>query len=144
MVSRVDGAAFLMLHSPIWTPWNTNNDFDLSTWIGEQPCMQMDFWQFSRNAYICTIPGKLSEKHLHAWLFSKPCEQIFKSIKYSGQICPVLLRRKKTFPCGLENNHACKWILDNFPGIVHMSTFLEKCQKSICMHGCSPIHVERS
>ena len=29
------------------------------------------FWQFSRNADICVIPWKLSDIHLHAWLFSK-------------------------------------------------------------------------
>ena len=38
----------------------------LSTWIGEQPCMQMDFRQFSRNNTCVSIPGKLSEIHLHA------------------------------------------------------------------------------
>ena len=54
------------------------------------------------------------------------------------------LRRKRTFPRGLENDHACKWILDNFPGIICMSAFLESCQKSICLHGCSRIHVEGS
>ena len=112
-----------MLHSQILTPWNSNNDLDLSTWIWEQPCMQMDFWQFSRNAYICIIPGKLLENHLHAWLFSNPCEQVLKSMKFRGQICPVLLRRKRTFPHWLENSHACKWILVNFPGIIHMSAF---------------------
>ena len=49
---------------------------DLSTWIGEQPCMQMDFWQFSRNNMYVSIPGKLSEMHLHAWLFSNPCGKV--------------------------------------------------------------------
>ena len=46
----------------------------------------------------------------------------------------------RTFPRGLENSHACNWILDNFPEITHMSVFLENCQISICLHGCSPIH----
>ena len=72
--------------------------------------MQMDFGQASRNKYICIIPGNLSD----AWLFSNLCWQVLKSIKSRGQICPILLRRKRTFPCGLENHHACKWILDNF------------------------------
>ena len=76
--------------------------------------------------------------------FSNPCGQVLKSIKYRGQICPILLRRKKTFPHKLENNHACKWILDNFPGIIHTSEFLENCPKFICMHCCSPTYVERS
>ena len=110
-----------MLYSQIRTPWNSNNDLDLSPWIGEQPCMQMDLWKFSRNAYICFIPGKLSENHLHARLFSNPCGQVLKSIKSRGQIFPMLLRRKRTFPHGLENNHACKWTLDNFPGIIGVS-----------------------
>ena len=106
--------------------------------------MQMDFWQFSRKANICIIPGKLSESHLHAWIFSNPCGQVLKSVKSRGQICPILLGRKRTFPCGFKNSHACKLILDNFPGLIHISAYLEICQKSICMHGCSPIHVKRS
>ena len=44
----------------------------------------------------------------------------------------------RTFPHGLENNHACKWISDNFPGMLTCVLFLENCLKSICMHGCSP------
>ena len=36
---------------------------------------------------------------------------------------PTMIR---TFPRGWENNHAWKWISDNFPGITHMSAFLEK------------------
>jgi hypothetical protein len=132
------------LHSQIRTPWNSNNDLDLFTWIGEQPCMQMDFRQFSRNAYIHIIPGKLSENHLHTLLFSNSCGQVRKSINSRGQICPILLRRKRTNPRGLENNHECKSSLDNFPGIIPMSAFLENYQKSIGMQGCSPIQVERS
>ena len=34
--------------------------------------MQMDFMQFSRNNTYASIPGKLSEIHVHAWLFSNP------------------------------------------------------------------------
>ena len=45
---------------------------DLYTWIEEQPCMQIDFRQFSRNNMYLSIPGKLSEIHLHAWFFSNP------------------------------------------------------------------------
>ena len=54
---------------------------------------------------------------------------------------PTIIR---TFPCGLENNHACKRISDNFPGMMTYVLFLENCQKSIYMHGCSSIHGERS
>ena len=50
----------------------------------------------------------------------------------------------RTFSCGLEINHACKWISDNSPGMLTYVLFLESCQKSICMHDCSPIHEERS
>ena len=48
----------------------------LSTWIGEQQCMQMDFRQFSRNNMYVTIPRKLSVIHLHAWLISNPCGKV--------------------------------------------------------------------
>ena len=102
--------------------------------------MQIDFCKFSRKANICNIP----ENHLNAWLFSNPCGQALKSRKSRGQICPIVIRRKRIIPCELEDNNACKWILDYFPGIIHMSEFLENCQNLICMHGCSPIGVERS
>ena len=51
-------------------------------------------------------------------------ENPFKSIKSRRQICAILLRRKRTFPHGFENNHACKWILDNFSGKICMSALL--------------------
>ena len=50
----------------------------------------------------------------------------------------------RTFPHGLENNHACKWTFDYFPGMLIYVLFLENCQNTICVHGSSPIHVERS
>ena len=116
---------------------------------------------------ITTIPHGLENNHackrtfdnfpgmLTYVLFLEKCQKsncmhgysqihVDRSIKYRGQLCPILLRRKRTCACGLENNHACTWILDNFPGIICMSAFLKNCQKSICMHGCSPIHVKRS
>ena len=45
-------------------------------WIAEQPCMQRDFRQFSRNNMYGSSPGKLSEIHLHACLFSNPCGKV--------------------------------------------------------------------
>ena len=45
---------------------------DRSTWIGKYPCMQIVFWQVSRNNSYLSIPGKILEVHLHAWLFSNP------------------------------------------------------------------------
>ena len=83
------------LHSQIRTTWNSNNDEDLSLWIGEQLCMKMVFWQLSRNADKCVMPGKLSEIHFHAWSFSNPLGKVLKSIKSRWQICPILLGRKK-------------------------------------------------
>ena len=50
----------------------------------------------------------------------------------------------KTFPHGLENNHSCKWISNNFPGMLTYLLILKNCLKSICMHCCSPVHVESS
>ena len=41
--------------------------------IEEQPCMQKDLRQFSRNDPYVSIPGKFSEILLHAWLFSNQC-----------------------------------------------------------------------
>ena len=79
----------LMLHSHIWTPWNYNNDKDLSTWMRQHPCMQLDFWQFSRNADICIISGKLSKIYLLAWLYSNQCEKFLFLLKSMEQICPL-------------------------------------------------------
>ena len=38
--------------------------------------MQTDFRQFSRNNMYVGILGKLSEIHLHAWLFSNRCGKV--------------------------------------------------------------------
>ena len=46
----------------------------------------------------------------------------------------------RTFPHGLEYNQ----FSDNFPGMLKNILFLENCLKSVCLYGCSPIHVERS
>ena len=64
-------------------------------------------------------------ENLQAWLFSNSCGQVLKIIRSRGLICPILVRRKRTFPHEWENNHAYKGILDNFPGIIHMSAFLD-------------------
>ena len=50
----------------------------------------------------------------------------------------------RIFPHGLENNHECKWISDNFPRMRTYVLFLENFLKFICSLSCSPIHVERS
>ena len=97
----------------------------------------MYFWHFFRNADIHIIPGKLSNNHLHAWLFSNPYGKILFLLKIIGQICLLALILLRTCPHGLENQYARKWISENLPA------FLGNCQKSICMHGCSFIHVER-
>ena len=44
--------------------------------MGEQPCMKMGFGQLSMNNMYVSIPGKLLEIHLHAWLFSNPCGKV--------------------------------------------------------------------
>ena len=45
--------------------------------------MPMDFRQFSRNNTFVSIPGKLSEIHLRAWLFSNPCGKVLISVGIS-------------------------------------------------------------
>ena len=46
----------------------------------KKPCMQMVYCllssEFSRNNTYVSIPGKLSEVHLQAWLFSDPCGKV--------------------------------------------------------------------
>ena len=94
------------------------------------------------NTYL-SIPGKVSEIHFYVFLVSNPGEKVLRSIKSRGPICPILLKRNMTFPHGLENNNASNWIFVSFPGMLIYVLFLKSCQKSICMHGCSPIHVVR-
>ena len=74
-----------------------------------------------------------------------PC---FGAWNYGGICCtlrsglheiPTMIRN---LPHGFENNHECKWISDNLLRILTYVLLLENCQKSACMHGCSPIHVE--
>ena len=62
--------------NPSLRVWNLGNKITLSEWIGEQPCMQMDFRQFFRNDMFVSISGKLSAIYLHAQLFSNPCGKV--------------------------------------------------------------------
>ena len=75
---------------------------ELSTWIGEEPCMQMDFRQFSRNNKYVSIPGKLSEIHLYAQLFSNSCGKvlIIVGIPWSPDLRVQLI----SFTCQLSSN----------------------------------------
>ena len=94
------------------------------------------------------FPGVLTHVlfafHLQAWFSSNPCGKVLFLPKSMGQIFPLDLIHLRTCSHGLENNHACKCFSDKFPGIINILAFLENCQKSICMHGCSPINVESS
>ena len=68
--------------------------------------------------YYLDVDSPLSEIHLDMLLLSNPGEKVLQSIKSRGQGCPILLRRKRGFPHGLENTHAFKLISDNFPGML--------------------------
>ena len=48
----------------------------------------------------------------------------------------------RTFPHGLENNHARKWTCNNFQEMLTYVFFLENCPKNICIHSYSPIYVD--
>ena len=63
------------------------------------------------------------------------------TLRSRQHVIPTMIR---TLPRGFENNHACKWISDNFLGITHMSALLENCQKFICIYSCSEIPGTRS
>ena len=81
---------------------------------------------------MACLSGKGHGKHLH-WISCTLRSGLHE-----------ILTMIRTFPHELENNHACKWTSDNFPGKLTYVLFLVSCQKTICMHGYSPIHVDRS
>ena len=67
-------------------------------------------------------------------LFSQQTKLILTSIEFYETIyicCTVISglhgisTMSRTFPCGLENNHTCKWISHNFPGMLTYLLFLE-------------------
>ena len=96
----------------------------------------------------CIAKGHTKAAMCVKWWLQKCYLRILKSVTCLGctlrsglREIPTMIR---TSPHGLENNHACQWVFDNFPGLLTYILFLEICLKSICMHGCSPIHVERS
>ena len=92
--------------------------------------------------YVVYIPWKVdSSKICYMCFYHKGASWLCCTLRSGLHEIPTMIM---TFPHGLDNNHAGKWISDNFPGMLTYVIFLEKCQKSICMHGCSPIHVERS
>ena len=76
---------------------------DLFTWIGEQPCKQMDFLQFSRKNMYGSLPEKLSEIHLRAQLFSNSCGKviIMVGISWSLDLRVKIMSISKI----LEKNH---------------------------------------
>ena len=130
----------------------------LRSGLHEIPTMIRTFPHGFENNHACkwisdTFPGMLTYI-----LFLESClksicmhgcspihvKMFFFLLKSMGQICSLDFILLRTCPHGLENNGASIWFSDNFPGIIHILAFLENCQKSICMHGCSPIHVERS
>ena len=80
-------------------------------------CKWILFTIFQEYHIYISIPGKLSEIHLNVLLLYNPGEKVLKSIKSRGQICTILLTRKRTFPQGLDNNPAkmvfWKWISIN-------------------------------
>ena len=84
--------------------------------------------------------GKLSNKcgrSLNVYLqtlFSQQTKLILTSIEFCETIyiyCTVISGLHgistmiRIFPCGLENNHTCKWISHNFPGMLTYLLFLE-------------------
>ena len=58
--------------------------------------MQMDFWQFSRNADLCVIPGKSLEIHLDARSVSNPQGKVLIIV---GISCSSDLRVQHRRPC---------------------------------------------
>ena len=66
------------------------NNKHLSSWMGEHPCMQMDFRPFSRNNTYGSIPKKLSEIHLYVFLLSNRGEKILKSIQSRDNSVPYV------------------------------------------------------
>ena len=115
-------------------------------WIGEQPCIQMDFWHLSRNNTYVSIPGKLLDIHLLAWLFSNPWGKVLFLLQSMGQIYSLDLILLRTFFPGLEGNITYKWISGSFPGMLTYVLLLENFQKSIyictlCLFSSNPTNL---
>ena len=73
----------------------------------------MVFWQFSRNNTYVGIPGKLSEVHLHASLFSNPCGKVLIHVGISWSLD---LRVQHIIPLQYTSwSVSCFYVLSAYP-----------------------------
>ena len=124
----------------------------------------MVFWQFFRNNTYLSIPGKLSEVHLPAWLFSNPCGKVLITVgislspdlrvqhmqEFSIEIISVISIFSQRY-C-IYVFFVCSW-LSNFEGVtyfhqlgplVRVGLVVAMCAcLSVCLSVCrmSPFHV---
>ena len=96
---------------------------------------------YLRGVPLCNTNQFTTLQYSEVYFLSERRGHICCTLRSGLHEIPTVIR---TFSHGLKNNHAYKWTFDNFPVMLTYELFLENCQKSICMHGCSPIHVERS
>ena len=99
----------------------------------------MLFWQFSNMIIYIKLVGKIPYQHLILRLFSNPGDQVQKSWRTRGQICPVISTRIWTLFPGLENNHTLKCSSGIFQTVLTYMIILENCLNNISVYGCSPI-----
>ena len=121
-------SAILDLHWKLYSLYKSNCYFFLICFIVETKLNLNP----SISIGIRSICWSIIIKQINKWICC--------TLKSGLHEIPTMIR---TFPHGLENNYACKWIFDNFPGLLTYVLFMENCLKSICMHCCSSIHVER-
>ena len=143
-----------MLHSQIWTPWNSNNDQDLTSSHLKSflepavPPIRLFLMINMMPLKRCVVKvnyftALLRNEARNKFLMSGPWLSVAKLRPLSFACTFKQLWDSVTFPHALENNHACKWTSNNFPGMIIYVLFLENCQETMCMHGYSPIHVDR-
>ena len=100
--------------------------------IGEQPCTNMLFWQFSNILIYVKIVGKIPECKFNPQSRGQGPDSRF-------QICPVVFHLFWTVSPGFEKKPYFKFRFDIFPTVLTYIIMLENCQNSISVYSCSPI-----
>ena len=115
----------LLLQQPV----RRQNSLDISTeratgarkWSYGGHIQTLDAWiKISGSAYQ-NMPGLVL---ILGQVKVLPHQNICCSLRSRLHEIPTMIR---TIPHGLEDNHACKWLSDNFPGILTYVLFLENC-----------------
>ena len=128
-----------MFHSEILASQHFNKNQKLFLWIGEQPFIEMMFWQFSNITINIRVYVKMPNQYFKVLLFSNPGDKVLILFESKGQICPNVLYLFWTLSHGLEKTDTLKCGSGIFQYTLNYMIMLKNCRSNISMHAFSQI-----